>query len=110
MIYFCIFTAVYGGILLLYELSDGRSIFEATVLNMQIRTLKDRPDLYWVEVWYECLNGPNVYSLFTIKSSFDRLREGNKIKFTAKKGKFTGWLWKRKLLAEDFWKDTAPLS
>lgn len=82
-----------------YELSGKRVTFTAKVLEKQRRTLEGSSDLFYVEIWYECPNGPNVYSLFVDESDFNRLWEGDPITFTAKKGKLSSWLYNRKILA-----------
>lgn len=81
-----------------YELSGEVKEFTGKVLTKQRRPLKGHADLFYVEIWYECPNGPNVYSLFVDESDFNRLWEGDTITFTAKKGKLLPWLYNRKLL------------
>ena len=81
-----------------YELSGKRTNFTAKVSGKQRRTLEGSPDLFVLEIWYECPNGPNVYSLFVSESDFNRLWEGDLITFSAKKGKLSPWLYNRKLL------------
>lgn len=92
-----IFLSTVFGLLIWYELSGERSTFTAKVSGKQRRTLESSPDLFVLEIWYECLNGPNVYSLFVDESDFNRLWEGDTIMFTAKKGKLSPWLYNRKL-------------
>lgn len=84
-------------LVVVYELSGKRATFTAKVLEKQRRTLEGHADLFYVEIWYECPNGPNVYSLFVDESDFNRLWEGDPITFTAKKGQLSPWLYSRKL-------------
>lgn len=81
-----------------YELSGKRADFTAKVSGKQRRSLESSSDLFVLEIWYECPNGPNVYSLFVSESDFNRLWEGDTITFSAKKGKLSPWLYSRKLL------------
>lgn len=91
------FLSVLLGLTVWYELSGKRATFTAKVLEKQRRTLEGHADLFYVEIWYECPNGPNVYSLFVDESDFNRLWEGDPVTFTAKKGKLSPWLYNRKL-------------
>lgn len=91
------FLSVLFGLAVWYELSGKRTAFTAKVLDKQRRTLDGSPDLFVIEIWYECPNGPNVYNLFVDKSDFNRLWEGDTVTFTAKRGRLSPWLYNRKL-------------
>lgn len=92
------FLSVLISLAVLYELSGKRATFTAKVLEKQRQTLDGSPDLFVIEIWYECPNGPNVYSLFVDESDFNRLWEGDTVTFSAKKGKLSPWLYNRKIL------------
>lgn len=93
--YFLAFVVLFTACLFALDRTGKYGTFTGTVLTKQRRT--GNPDLFYVEIWYECPNGPNVYGLFVDESDFNRLWEDDIIKFTAKKGRIWGWLYNRKL-------------
>ena len=93
MIYFAIFCLV------AYELSGDVKDYTATVSTKQIRQLENKPDLFWVEVWIGEIDGVALYNLLVDEASYNRLWQGDKVVFSAKRGRLTGWLYHRKLVA-----------
>lgn len=91
------FLAFMLALFVTYELSGKRAKFTGRILTKQRRVQEGLKDLFYFEIWYECLNGPNVYSLFADESNFNRLWEGDTVIFSAKKGKLSPWLYNRKL-------------
>lgn len=92
------FLAFMLALFVTYELSGKREKFTGKILTKQQRAQEGLKDLFYLEIWYECPNGPNVYSLFVSESDFNRLWEGDTVTFSAKKGKLSPWLYSRKLL------------
>ena len=97
------------GLVIYYELSGDVKIFTGEVLGKQRRCLEGSPDLLVVEIWHECPNGPNLYSLFVDESDFNRLWNDDTVAFEAKKGRLTKRLWHRRLIDSDFGRETPLL-
>lgn len=95
-------------LLVWYELSGKRAAFDGVVTDKEMEYQKDKPDLFWLEIWIE--SEIRACDLFTDESDFNRLWYGDTVSVKAKKGRLTGNLWKRRLIDDDFGRGTAKLS